>query len=64
MKIFIEKENKVINKRFSGKVKKLLSELNIIAGTVIIVKDNELITEEDNVKDSDSIKILSVISGG
>ncbi|NQU98394.1 MoaD/ThiS family protein [Candidatus Woesearchaeota archaeon] len=64
MKIFIEKQNKNIEKKFSGKIKDLLKDLKINSDTVLVVKDKELITEEDLVSDKDSVKILSVISGG
>ncbi|MFH1771094.1 MAG: MoaD/ThiS family protein [archaeon] len=64
MKIFIEKDKKNIEKKFSGKVSSLLKTLKINSDTVLVVKNGELITEEDSVKDSDMVKILSVISGG
>ena len=31
---------------------------------VIIIKNDELVTEESEIKDKDQIKFLSVISGG
>lgn len=64
MKIFIEKENREIEDDFSGSARELLSKLNINPETVLIVKNNELITEDDEISDNDNIKILSVVSGG
>ncbi|MFH1589158.1 MAG: MoaD/ThiS family protein [archaeon] len=64
MKIFIEKDKQSIKKKFNGKVGALLSSLKINSSTVLVVSNGELITEEDVVKDSDDVKILSVISGG
>ncbi len=64
MKVFIEKENKNVELEFNGSVKNLLKKLDINLETVLIVKNNELITEIDSIKNSDEIKILSVISGG
>lgn len=64
MKIFIEKEQKNIEKKFNGTVLKLLTDLNINPETVLLIKNNELLEEKDNLTDSDSIKILSVVSGG
>jgi len=64
MKIFIEQTDETMDKKFSGKVKELLKQLNINSHTVLIVKNKELITEEDDVKNSDNLRILSVISGG
>lgn len=64
MKIFIEKDKKNIEKKFSGKVSVLLKSLKINSSTVLVVCNSELITEEDSVEDSDEVRILSVISGG
>ena len=64
MKIYYDKENKKLSKRFSGKVRDLLKLLNINPETVIVAKDGILVTEEDTLSDKDNIKIMSVISGG
>ena len=64
MKIFIEKDGLNIEEKFSGKASELLKKLKINSETVLIVKNDELISEDEVLKDSDSIKILSVISGG
>ncbi|MEM2130990.1 MAG: MoaD/ThiS family protein [Candidatus Woesearchaeota archaeon] len=64
MEIYLEKENKKININFKGKVKDLLKQLKLNSEEVLIVKEDELLTEEDNLKDSDNIKIMSVVSGG
>lgn len=62
-KVFIERENKTVNVK-SLTVKEILEELNINKETVIIAKNNELITEDSKVSKNDKIKLLSVISGG
>ena len=64
MKIYLEKDNKSIDITFSGKVSALLKKIKVNPETVIIVKNNELVTEKDVLNNNDSIKILSVISGG
>ncbi len=64
MKIFIEKNNKSINLRFNGTVAQLLKKLKINPETVLIVKNNVLITKDIKLTDKDNIKLLSVISGG
>ncbi len=64
MKIYIEKENKNLNLEFKGTVKELLEKLNINIETVVVLKNNEIITEEEVLEEKDEIKILSVISGG
>ncbi len=64
MKIFIEKDEKMMEKKFSGKIIVLLKSLDINPTSVLVVKNGSLVTEEDSVNDDDSIKILNVISGG
>lgn len=64
MKIYIEKENKNIEIKFNGNINLILKKLKINPETVIITKNNELISENEKLKDKDSIKILSVVSGG
>ena len=64
MKIFLEKENKEISIRFSGKVKELLKVLKINSEDVLAVKDGELLDENDKIKDNERIELLSVVSGG
>lgn len=68
MKVFIEKEQKELILSFSGTVKELLSKLDINPETVIVTKligdESELLTEDVKLDDIDSVKILSIISGG
>jgi sulfur carrier protein ThiS len=63
MKVFIEKENKNIDAN-AGNGRDLLKSLNINPSTVILVRNDEVILEEESLDDADIIKILSVISGG
>jgi len=64
MHVFIEKENKKLTLKFSSTVKVLLKKLKINPESVIVSRNNELVTEEVVLKDSDTIKIMSVVSGG
>jgi sulfur carrier protein ThiS len=64
MKIYIEKENKLLELDKIGNIKELLDTLKINSSTVITVKNNEVVLEDESLEDSDEIKILSVISGG
>ena len=64
MKIFIERTKETIKKDFFGKTKDLLDELDINPEIVLVSKNGELVTEEDELQNSDKVKILSVISGG
>ena len=63
---FVEKENKIRVAALSAKstVGNLLKELNINPVTVIVSRNNEIVLEDDELQDNDSLKIISVISGG
>ncbi len=63
--VFQERENLTKKVPFKGHtVKDLLHQLKINAEAVIVVKNNEVITEDHPLKDQDKLELLSVISGG
>lgn len=64
MKVFIEKERKQKTVSFSGNVKGLLVKLRVNPENVIVVKNGEIVQEDEILEDNDEIKLLSVISGG
>lgn len=61
--VFIERENKKANIKAKN-AKEVMQILKINPETVLIVKNNELVLAEENLNDSDDLKLLSVISGG
>ena len=63
---FIDRENRNTNIELDKNsiVADLLKKLNINPVTVIVSRNNELILEDEKLKDRDEIQILSVISGG
>jgi len=46
------------------KVKELLRELNLVVEAHLVIKGNDLVTEDEMLYDSDQIEIRPVISGG
>ncbi len=64
MKIYIESQNKNLELKFKGKVSELVKKLKIIPESCLIIRNNELVTDDEKLKDDDDIKILSVVSGG
>ncbi|MCA9477623.1 MAG: MoaD/ThiS family protein [Nanoarchaeota archaeon] len=64
MKITIERTKETIEKEFSGKAMDLLKEIGVLVEDVLIIKNGQLVTEDEELDDSDEIKLLSVISGG
>ncbi len=63
MKVFIEKENKAVEAH-SRDGATLLKELEINPSAAILVKNNEIVLEDETFEEGDDIRILSVISGG
>jgi sulfur carrier protein ThiS len=49
------------NKRF---VKDILKEFNILEHTVLVTRNDELLTPDTLLKKNDEINIISVVSGG
>ncbi len=64
MQVYIEREGRQLQMKFKGTVAELLEQLKINKGTVLVTRDNELLTSDEKVEDADEIRILSVISGG
>ncbi len=63
---FVDRENKnqTLELGNNSTIADLLKKLHINPVTVIVLRNNELILEEEKLNDNDKIKILSVISGG
>ena len=63
--IFNERKKSTEKVHFSGTtVQELLHQLKINAETVLVTRNNEVLTEEEIVQEKDTLEILSVISGG
>ena len=64
--IFVDRNNlnKTLELDKNSIVSDLLKSLNINPVTVIVSRNNELILEDEILKNNDEVKILSVISGG
>jgi len=64
--VYVDRENlsKTLEFEKTARVSDLLQKLNLNPVTVIVSRNNELILEDEKLKNNDEIKILSVISGG
>ncbi len=63
--IRLEREQSREKISFSGKtVKELLLKLKLNPETVLVVRNKEVLTEDELLKNKDEIEILSVVSGG
>ncbi len=68
MKVFNEKDNTTIDFDISTIDNQtgigLLENLGINQNTVLFVKNNEVVLAEEEISNTDEIKLLSVVSGG
>ncbi len=64
MKVYIEYNDEEKEVDFQGTAKDLLKQLNINPITVVLVKNNKLVSEKTTFNNKDSLRILSVVSGG
>tara|TARA_Y100000310_G_C20574364_1_gene759728 strand:+ start:976 stop:1167 length:192 start_codon:yes stop_codon:yes gene_type:complete len=63
MKAYYDKDKKTYNFT-STTVKDMLKEIKILKNSVIVAVNNEIVTDDYEIKEEDKIKILSVVSGG
>ncbi len=64
MKIYLSQPDRDLELKGPKQVKAVLKDLDIIPETVLVIRDDGLLTEDETVRDSDSIEIRPVISGG
>jgi len=65
IRVFIERYYTENNIEFNGNnVRDLLNMLNLDSSRFIVVKNGEIVTEDDTIDDGDYIKILDSVSGG
>ncbi len=63
--VHFEKNNTTRNVNSSAKtLALLLKELGLNPETIIVTRNNEVITEDEKISADDTLEILSVISGG
>ncbi|MBT3836112.1 MoaD/ThiS family protein [Candidatus Woesearchaeota archaeon] len=63
--IFNEKDRTTTTLDFDkSTVEDLLTHLNINSETVLVTRNNEILTEDELLNNDDTIEILSVVSGG
>ena len=64
MDIRLSQPDRDVQLKGPKQVKVILKELNIVPETVLVIRDNKLLTEDEVIADSDNIEIRPVISGG
>ena len=64
MKVMLTNPRKELEVPGPTRVQQLLQRLNLIPEAYLVIRGDELVTEDVVLQDSDSIEIRSVISGG
>jgi sulfur carrier protein ThiS len=57
-------QNKLVTFSESMRVTALLKKLSLLPDTVLVIRDNQLLMDDDLVQSEDNVEIRSVISGG
>ena len=64
MKVILRNPRREIEVVGRRRVKELLGELGILPSTVLVIRDNELLTGDAMVGDDDVLEVRPVMSGG
>jgi sulfur carrier protein len=64
MKVVLRNPRREIEIGGKRRVKELLVELDIVPGTVLVIRANELLTADTVVGDDDVLELRPVMSGG
>ena len=64
MKILLNHPVREVEIRGPRRVREVLKELNLLPESVLVVRGDDLVTEDELLKDEDRIEIRPVISGG
>lgn len=64
MKVKLRNPDREVEVAGERRVHDLLGELGIDPDTVLVIRERELLTREDRVREQDEIEVRPVISGG
>jgi sulfur carrier protein len=64
MKILLNHPVREVEVKGPRRVREVLKELNLLPESVLVVRGDDLVTEEELLRDEDRIEIRPVISGG
>jgi sulfur carrier protein len=64
MQVRLEPQGKQLTIAGRKRVGDLVQSLGILAGTVMVIRGDELLTDDEFVDDADTIELRAVISGG
>jgi sulfur carrier protein len=64
MKVHLTNPTKELDIQGPMRVKQLLEELQLTPEAYLVIRGDELVTEDEKLNDGDTVEIRSVISGG
>jgi sulfur carrier protein len=64
MKVLLNHPVREVEIQGPKRVKDLLRELELLPESVLVVRGDDLVTEDDTLRDDDHVEIRPVISGG
>ncbi|MFW6231070.1 MAG: MoaD/ThiS family protein [Nanoarchaeota archaeon] len=64
MEVYIEKTKSSVTYDKACSAEELLSHLQINPATVLIVRNDEAVLPDEQLSETDTIRLLSVVSGG
>lgn len=64
MQVRLEPQGKVVTITGRRRVGDIVQSLGILAGTVMVIRGEDLLTDDEFVDDHESIELRAVISGG
>lgn len=64
MHVRLEPQGKQLTIAGRRRVGELVRSLGLVVGTVMVIRGDELLTDDDMVEDADAVELRAVISGG
>jgi sulfur carrier protein len=64
MKVHLSHPERQVEVKGPRRVKELLRDLNLVPEAHLVIRGDELVTEDELLKDQDSVEVRPVISGG
>jgi len=64
MRVILRNQGREIELAGRRRVRELLTELGILPDTVLVIRERELLTIDDVVREDDVVELRPVISGG
>ena len=64
MKVQLRHPERQVDVQGPKRVRELLRDLNLLTEAYLVIRGDELVTEDEMLKDTDEIEVRPVISGG